>query len=449
MKKNMHLGNQKLDVVISQRLKLATQDMKYADWDEVLNRVICLDRDMTPDKIAEETLRIEVLCEGARQSVERMKDNYLAFFLGRIMKMDLTKAELAVWTADVAQCVLSFEGSQTIDPAGFIPHTVRLELQQVMAARQENSECTVSKERLAELLAYCLLIQSLRQLHEPNAAEKQNTQEAHQKETAEDTLGAKAVAAMRDAGKLHAGFAEYSDEELRQLRELARQDDALHMSSQQAIKRLTQELVRSYAADRANDNTPVFECSKADLEARHQLALAVMRNLKAVGKLPENMMEMSDEDLAVVVYASTELGYYFDDAAAGRMSVDGFWEIAENLMGAAMFTLLTLSTFSVNWVLGLFMALIAGVCAITAVERFLTEMFPAGVDETRLGRCVKATAKQIRTFAAQLSKPTAARQKAAQEPMQEPEVEIVFVDSDDVREDDEVQTDDEETVFTI
>lgn len=66
MKKNMHLDNQKLDVVISQRLKLATQDMEFVEWDEVLNHVIIQDRDMTRNELELEKARIGVLYEGAR-----------------------------------------------------------------------------------------------------------------------------------------------------------------------------------------------------------------------------------------------------------------------------------------------------------------------------------------------------------------------------------------------
>ena len=146
-----------------------------------------------------------------------------------------------------------------------------------------------------------------------------------------------------------------------------------------------------------------------DLKARHLLATATLRNLKATNMLPEELMVIDDETLALFAYANTELNFYFDKAAAGKLTFDGFLDIACNLLEAAFFGFLTFVALctpgtGAEKVLGVIMGLVAVASVCEAVDVFLNEVFPAGVKETRLGRTIKATVDEVKHFAAELLK---------------------------------------------
>ena len=145
-----------LDAIISQRLKLATQDLKNADCPTVLTRVIDQDRRLSDEEIQQEVQQVERLCAKSKATVSRLGDNKMGFFSEKIKSMNLSKNEMMAWTSQTARQVLAFNASTEVAPGGFIPEPLYLELQQVVAAHGSNTETPITEDRLTELQIYCL-----------------------------------------------------------------------------------------------------------------------------------------------------------------------------------------------------------------------------------------------------------------------------------------------------
>lgn len=395
----------KVNTIISQRLKLAQQDLVNADWETVFSRVISQDRNLTPEEIEAEKTAVRALYDNSRAVVENLQNNSEDYFRTKIQAQNMTKAELVNWTVHAAERVLQLEGSDKVGETGFIPDAVRFELHQLLAEKKANAETVLSEARVTELLSYCMQTLTMVTLCTPSAETVKNAEaESENRNISEDALAMKAVKALREAGKLPEYWNGVNDSEIAKLFYFVRQDDTVHESNQSLIRALTDLYVLDFLKTKEEATVEAVELTEADIEARHLLAVAVIRNMRITNKLPEEFSSLSDEELAVVAYAGTQMNFYFNEAAAGHLSMDLFMRIAEKLVYAIVLTVVAAvmfveSGFFCKIVLALFSF---GVLCILldAIDDLLSSLFPAGVDETRIGIAVKAGIGQIRNFAA-------------------------------------------------
>ena len=102
--------------------------------------------------------------------------------------------------------------------------------------------------------------------------------------------------------------------EIHDLFSWVRQDATVHMTNDQLIRMLTDQMVADYAQYRSAQALPATEISEEDQEARHLLAISALLNMKATG-LPA----LADDSGIAVDALNGEPGIYsarygFDDS---------------------------------------------------------------------------------------------------------------------------------------
>lgn len=392
-----------LDAIISQRLKLATQDLKNADCPTVLTRVIDQDRRLSDEEIQQEVQQVERLCAKSKATVSRLGDNKMGFFSEKIKSMNLSKNEMMAWTSQTARQVLAFNASTEVAPGGFIPEPLYLELQQVVAAHGSNTETPITEDRLTELQIYCLNMLTLLCFKNPALDNGKEPVLDFAEDSATVSLAEKALVTLRSNGMLSEHWEKIPDDQIGEVLRIASHDNTARGSAESVLDALTQFYVLEFAKTRADENQPVYEMDDQDLQARNMLSIAVIRNLKATGKLPRELDALNEEDLALAAYCGSELNFYFDEAAAGKITLNTFLEMALPLACALFFVFLAALFLTEPAdprfvITGIFFALCAVYYVSMAVDVFLRDAFPAGVGETRLGIAVRATTSQICTF---------------------------------------------------
>lgn len=395
-----------INAVISQRLKLATKDLSYgADFKNVLMRIILQGRIMTEGEAIREHLEIYYLYDKSRKAFQNLNANHDDFFKEKLLSLNPSEDQLTHLTVQVAEQVLQYNRAGNVHRDGFLPKSLRLELEYLIEANEQGNAGKIQQERMLDMLTHSLRLLSVLSLKDSHVQTKAEQQAQSTDFTVENKLAVKSLTALRDEGKLHDYWANVTDEQIEQLLDFVRKDETLRKSSKQINQKWIDELLMEYAQLRSENAADVFEMDTADIEARHLLSIAVIRNLKATGKLTGGMELMTDEDLALAAYIGTEMNFYFDEAAAGKLSFEDYYDLVSDLLLSVislfMAYLLLLLPFNPLQAIGV---AIYGVCGLVllchAVSQFLNDLFPAGVSETRLGVFVKATAKAISYYAA-------------------------------------------------
>ena len=393
-----------MKAVISQRLKLAEQDLEGKDLDTVLSRVIKQNRRMTDVEVEIEKAQVVALYEQSRAAVANIHEGSTEFFRAKIRALDITAEERLVWTCDAARRVLALENTGEVGPSGFIPKVVRQELQLLV---EKGTDVNFTEDRVVDLLIFCMGTLAMTTLCAPRAAEGV-ADKAKDDETnvSEEALALKAIKALQKAGKLNAHWDGMTESKIAELLYFARNDATVHESNESLIRKMTELYVAEFISVKTETGRYAVEQDAEDLKARHLLAVAILRNLQATGELPQAFAEMNPDDLALLAYSSTEMNYYFNEAAAGKMSVEEFFSIAFTLAEAAfcaLLGLLILTEGSFIGVVGFIMLAISAMSyTVDAIEQLMETLFPAGVAETRLGVSIRAGVDYVCDFAATL-----------------------------------------------
>jgi len=386
--------------VISQRLKLATADLGVGNTtlDDLLNRILSQNLTLTPEELNRQRNRVKQLYAQTKGQMEALQSANHYALARELNKMELSADRLADVTGYLSKTVLDTDIRHTI------PAEIRRELEMIS---EQGAQCTLDPQRIPQLLSFCLVERSKQIL----ASGKQYSP---QKQTKEQQLaGVKAVQQLRNGDFLPDYLVHLSDERIAQLMNYKNAKNILSMSDHDRINcmmnALAGETLTDLAKSKLTQDLPAQEVSDGDLRARHMLAIASMLNMKATGKLPSQLDNCTEVRLAAMAYASTELNYYFDEAAASRVSMETFMEIAENLLVAALLLYVTADLLFGGGIIGIpvvIMALITSSFSLVAVAQaiavLLADLYPAGIDETRLGIAVKAGVDKIRRFAADM-----------------------------------------------
>lgn len=397
-----------LNAIVSKRLQLAEQNIKYADFQTVLSNVVGQNRHLSAEEIADEIEKVKALYIKSKATIDGFQVSKTDFLIDKIKAMSLTKTETIIWTSHVAKELLALNSSEIVQSGGFIPQEILMELNLIVLAQENNTELNITDERLLELLVYCLNIFTLISLANPEMLSEENIYPMDVEESSERiSLSAKAVDLLRTDGQLSDYWTGIPVDKIGDLLAFVGNDTTIRQSNEAILNSLTIYLAQEYAKIRDHQDQPAYHIAEKDLEARHLLSIAILRNLQAAKMLPKELAEMNEEDLALAAYSSTELRFYFDEAAAGHITFSTFLSIAGNLLMALFFAALSIIYFSygasaLTVIGGIILAVFSISSAVEAVDLFLQNMFPVGIRETRIGVAVQATVSQIHDFAGKL-----------------------------------------------
>lgn len=393
----MSVTLENINAVISQRIRLACKDMAYADAETVMEKVISQGRIMDAEQLRQEREHIRSLSAQAMGKVELMKHEGREMFSRRIGEMHLSRKALTELVSHSAK-----ELRRTMESARVghwdVPESIYSDLDK-LCRLSEGEDSMLDYKRMQELLAYCLSTQGLVEMAEMRAKTRDEGKKEEEKERGNE-LSLAAIAELRANGGLPEEFAGLSDSKVLQLIRFADSRQAMKLKEEELAelwgKSVVSRMVLELAEVKA-DAAVGAQLDDEELICRRELAVAVYLNLRACGKLPAELEKLSDEELACIACAGTEINYYFDKAAAPNLNVDTVLGIIESLLYGVVALVfgITFAVESEAFFAVLFVA-IAVLMAAEAIDRTVTAMFPAGLSETALGVKLSCSVAQMR-----------------------------------------------------
>ena len=395
-----------LSAVVSQRVKLACKDMAYADSETVFARLISQGRDMDEQQIRDEMSRVMKLTEQAMGRVEAMKTNGREEFTRKIMDMELSRDALSMLLNQSADKLRSTMESSRVGHWD-VSESVYRDLELVSKLSSEGKDSGLGNERLVELLSYVKSSEALIAMADKRSVHPEENKQDKKVDKAEDELSLNAIKELRDKGLLPADFSGMSESRIKSIMDSCRSDPRAKLSDKELIelwgKTMVSDMVLSLA-DMKADCGETFVWDEDEMSLRRSFIVAVFMNLRACGKLPEGLAELSEEDLATVACAGAEINYYFDKAAGPSFNFD-MDEVIEDLsIGVFMLSLAVPALSEGAALLGGILLVIAVGSAFLAMNEVLKALFPAGLSETRLGVCLSRSAAQARRKLSELAK---------------------------------------------
>lgn len=414
-----------INVIISQRLKLAEKDLakeSAPDLNTVIGSILFRDRKLDQSQRKAERRKLALLYHKSRMSVNSFQGKGKRMLHKDISEMELTRDEMTEWTTQLASTLFRVYDSQQIGESP-LPEDIRCDLKVLIDAQKLDGEDNrkmanalrlgIDDKRMMELLLCCVVEIGKLDIAEgilqfPEGDPESKTKEVTEPDTASTILSAKALQKLKAMGHLSEDWQKIPDEKIAPLLHFVRNDQTIHKSPELILENLTDAMIGQTIATQAqakeNREEKAMALTEDDKRERHLLAIAAMLNLKATGKLPPEMADASDEQLAAMAYTATELNFYFNEATANDMTWDDFFKIAGDLIVAAIFGVLGFCCVFPYYdplctIIGSFLLLISVIYIAEAVDIFLTKMFPYGVEETRMGIVVKAASREIQDFA--------------------------------------------------
>lgn len=395
----MSVTLENINAVISQRIRLACKDMAYADAETVMEKVISQGRVMDAEQLRQEREHIRSLSAQAMGKVELMKHEGREMFKRRIGEMHLSRKALTELVSHSAK-----ELRRTMDSARVghwdVPESIYSDLDKLCKLKlSEGEDSMLDYKRMQELLAYCLSTQGLVEMADMCAEAAVEGKKEEEKEQG-DELSLAAIAELRANGALPEEFAGLSDSKVLQLIRFAESRQAMKLKEEELAELWGKSVVSRMVLELAEVKADAAVGAQLDDEEcilRRELAVAVYLNLRACGKLPAELEKLSDEELACIACAGTEINYYFDKAAAPDLDVDTVLGIIESLLYGVVALVFGI-TFAVEseTVFAVLFVATAVLMAAEAVDRTVTAMFPAGLSETALGVKLSCSVAQMR-----------------------------------------------------
>jgi len=398
---------EKLNVVISQRLRLASEDLKKGKMnvDELLKRILSQGLELTLLEAEERKTYVKNLFDQTRSWMKDFKSANYDVLTAKLNNENSSINSLRELTGCLADMVL------ILDVGISIPETTRYELELVA---KDGVNCSLKDQRMLTLLTFCMTELGKQKLAQHNLPEIPKTLSREEQEKV-----LKTVAQLRSEGKLTNHLKRMPDELIAQFLADETVDTVLDMSESECaihmIDLLMNDVLNKLAIDKRTQEHFVLEKSETDLQSRHLLAIASMLNMKETKKLPREMQTLSDEQLAIVAYAATDLNYYYDEAAAGRLTTRSLIAAVAVLLMAALISWIAIEVVCVgsmvvttsivfDCILTLIVILITPLSVICfdleilseVTDLVVTELVPYGLDETRLGIKAEATIKKLK-----------------------------------------------------
>ena len=144
-----------------------------------------------------------------------------------------------------------------------------------------------------------------------------------------------------------------------------------------------------------------FEAVPAN--GRCELVMAVAMNLKATGKIPAEIADLSNEDYAGMVCAMDAVNGYCADAAKGKITMGELFKVIGNICMGVFCMVAGLMVIPADGVLMAGLAVLTVISGwfdlVEGVKALYKHLIPAGLAETRVGRAVVKAAHTVATVA--------------------------------------------------
>jgi len=393
---------------LSYRLKYCSKELETTeDFDEVLlkARFQGINPRSLPDNKDAYLAEIKKHAADSRAKIRSIQTVGSKNIEYKLRELGFSKEQLTDMTAQSIKILRSTMESSTVSGWNLSDETVTA-MNYVESAHRNNSDSNFSYDFMLTLLSECLSENFLIRLAEGDSFEEiansRSPLELANNMIENPEFAAEAIRGMRTLGKLPAEWEPFSDSQILDLLKIACCDPLVKMNSEQLQKLFMETLSASVLLDMAEKNTSRISTGVPE---RCELAIAILLNLRATGKLPDCLEDFSNEELALMVAASEELNFYFDEAVSGKLTSEELFNVITPIILALLFAILTalllangvvvIAGVSVNLaVYALFTGLSAASCVFEAVDTYISAKWPLGLSETPVG--VSFTKARIR-----------------------------------------------------
>ena len=159
----MTVDSERLNAVISQRMKLACKGMAYADMDTVLMGILSQNRRISREEQMRELQHVRQLSIHAQGLVADFRQNGREMFVKQIEEMELSDRQLAQWLS-IASAELKKTANEKRMNGWESLGVMCADLEQVAAHFAEGSENHMDRAYLTGLLGRCLSEKGLESL---------------------------------------------------------------------------------------------------------------------------------------------------------------------------------------------------------------------------------------------------------------------------------------------
>lgn len=390
----MTVDSERLNAVISQRMKLACKGMAYADMDTVLMGILSQNRRISREEQRRELQHVRQLSIHAQGLVADFRQNGREMFIKQIEEMELSDRQLAQWLS-IASAELKKTANEKRMNGWESLGVMCADLEQVAAHFAEGSENHMDRAYLTGLLGRCLSEKGLESLaagslSASDKAEVYSIERLRNSLRKDSSLAAVALRKLRREGRLPIEWAAHRESEI--ICHVS-EDWSYCSSDRDAMVSLMGECMSAktllmMGSGREHCRAALLEKYEEEMEYR-QIAIAAFLNLKYSKRLGYELEAMSDEDLAVLVCSAAELDYYHAGLTRGSLNVETVMLSVAMLLFGLMCGLIGVFYGSIGDVVcglfGLFYVVGAAYAAWKAVMLVVDELCPAGFSETALG----------------------------------------------------------------
>lgn len=372
----MKLSYEKLNLLISQRLKLACKDMAYAELDTVLMRVLSQNRIVSGEKQRAELGYLRKLTENAQTIVAEMKYKGHEMFKKQLDEMGLSDKQLSRLLSMVAEQLKETAEEKRLDGWASLG-TMCAYLEQISAHYKDGSENHLDRAYLTELLGRSLSEIGLGYLADGSLA-------------ASDERNRNSPVNILHS--LNDNWHHFSASE--------RNDRVRLLGECMSAKTLLM------LGEDEKPDTAILE-KYENVMAYRLVAVGAMLNLRYCGALPEELEDLRDEDLAVLACAASELDYYYAALTYGCLDADTVCiTIAALLLGlfCALVGVILVSVCELACILfGLLYVLMGLYICWRGIMETVDALCPAGFGETLAGVKICRGAVRVRAWAEELA----------------------------------------------